>query len=96
MFFPRRDLNSQHWYTAGPITYLNVQRPKPLGHIRYLFTCLITGFAPGVTQQVLLVKRELYINLVHMNIHRVFSAARDARSFMADYLGHYNVFHYLS
>ena len=36
LFFPRRDLNSHHWYTAAPITYPYVQRPRLLGHIRYI------------------------------------------------------------
>jgi hypothetical protein len=33
LFFPRRDLNSHHWYTAAPFAYHYVQRPRPLDHI---------------------------------------------------------------
>jgi hypothetical protein len=32
--FPRRDLNSHHWYTTAPIAYSYVQHPRPHGHIR--------------------------------------------------------------
>ena len=34
LFFPRRDLNSHHWYTTAPIAYSYVQHPRPHGHIR--------------------------------------------------------------
>ena len=70
LFFLRRDLNSQHWYAAVPITYHYVQRPRPLGHTRYAFTWFMTGFLTGITQHVLLVQQELRIHLVH--IHRSF------------------------
>jgi hypothetical protein len=33
LFFPRRDLNPHHWYTAAPFAYPYVQRPRPLDHI---------------------------------------------------------------
>ena len=35
-FFPRRDLNSHHWYTWAAIAYPYVQRLRQLGHIRYI------------------------------------------------------------
>jgi hypothetical protein len=37
LFFPRRDLNSHHWYTATPIAYSYVQRARPLDHIHSLY-----------------------------------------------------------
>jgi hypothetical protein len=36
LFFPRRDLNSHHWYTAAPFAKHYVQHPRPLDHI-YIF-----------------------------------------------------------
>ena len=36
LFFPRRDLNPHHWYTAAPFAYPYVQRPRPLDHIPFL------------------------------------------------------------
>ena len=37
LFFPRRDLNPHHWYTAAPFVYPYVQRPRPLDHIHSLY-----------------------------------------------------------
>jgi hypothetical protein len=36
VFFPRRDLNPHHWYTAAPFAKPYVQRPRPLDHIHSL------------------------------------------------------------
>ena len=37
LFFPRRDLNSHHWYTAAPFALPYAQRPRPLDHIHSLY-----------------------------------------------------------
>ena len=36
LFFPRRYLNSHHWYTAAPFACPYVQRLRPLDHIHSL------------------------------------------------------------
>ena len=38
LFFPRRDLNSHHSYTAAPIAKPYVQHPRPLDHIHVYAT----------------------------------------------------------
>ena len=37
LFFPRRDLNSHHWYTVAPFAYPYFQLPRPLDHIHSLY-----------------------------------------------------------
>ena len=46
LFFPRRDLNSHHWYTSAPIAYLYVQRPRP-----YAIFHVIPGIIPRTQYQ---------------------------------------------
>ena len=42
LFFPRRDLNSHHWYIAAPFAWPYVQGPRPLDHIHSLYIYIIS------------------------------------------------------
>jgi hypothetical protein len=50
LFFvlPLRDSNSQHWYTAVPITWPYVQNPRLLCHIYYIIYTFMIAFSVRV------------------------------------------------
>ena len=70
LFFPRRDLNPHHWYTAAPFDWPYVQGPRPLDHIHSLYIYKISKKrTKRIFHNILVLTCSLLLQIFRYNVY---------------------------